>query len=44
MKIVLDKYKALQLKGESRKKIDLPKEAKILSNFKKQIIKDEYKY
>lgn len=32
------------LKGKSGKKLDLPKEAKILPSFKKQIIKDEYKY
>ena len=34
----------MQLKGKSGKKLDLTKEAKILPNFKKQIIKDEYKY
>ena len=44
MKLGLDKYKVLQLKGVSREKLNLTREANNLPILKMQIIKDEYKY
>ena len=43
MKLGLDKYKVLQLKGVSGEKLNLTREATDLPILKKQIIKDEYK-